>query len=163
MTTNSTASRRSFLKAAIFLCNGLIAGLLAIPGLGFLLTPIFKKQTSDWVEVGLADNFKVSTPQKAAFKYIAQTGYTQKEKKAFVWIRRDNAAESGFVALSAVCTHTGCNVAWNSNENSFVCPCHEGRYDSVGKVISGPPPQPLTKLPVKINGNQLTVLISRTV
>ncbi|GAB4374778.1 MAG: cytochrome b6-f complex iron-sulfur subunit [Elainellaceae cyanobacterium] len=42
--------------------------------------------------------------------------------------------------LNAVCTHLGCVVPWNGNENKFICPCHGSQYNSEGKVVRGPAP-----------------------
>ncbi|MBW3552234.1 MAG: FAD-dependent oxidoreductase [Gemmatimonadetes bacterium] len=39
---------------------------------------------------------------------------------------------------SAVCTHMGCVVHWNSTERSWDCPCHGSRYDPQGGVLNGP-------------------------
>ncbi len=51
--------------------------------------------------------------------------------------------------LSPVCSHLGCLVNWQRTEGAFLCPCHGGRYDIEGNVLSGPPPAPLTRLPMK--------------
>ena len=42
--------------------------------------------------------------------------------------------------INAVCTHLGCVVPWNANENKFICPCHGSQYNSEGKVVRGPAP-----------------------
>ncbi len=62
-------------------------------------------------------------------------------------------------ALSAICTHLGCIIAWQPTAKEFICPCHGGRYDMNGKVIFGPPPRPLEKLEVKLRDGQVFVLM----
>jgi len=57
---------------------------------------------------------------------------------------------SAFHALSALCTHKGCAVAWNANAKQFQCPCHGGRFDMAGRNVAGPPPSSLPTLPVKV-------------
>ncbi|WP_036486085.1 cytochrome b6-f complex iron-sulfur subunit [Myxosarcina sp. GI1] len=49
----------------------------------------------------------------------------------------------GDYGINAVCTHLGCVVPWNGNENKFICPCHGSQYNDAGKVVRGPAPQSL--------------------
>src|SRR4051812_32048445 len=64
------------------------------------------------------------------------------------WLVHESSGD--FRAFSAVCTHAGCTVQYDANAG-FVCPCHGGRYDAnSGAVLAGPPPTPLTRLPVSV-------------
>lgn len=49
-------------------------------------------------------------------------------------------------ALSPVCTHTKCIVNFNTEEKSWDCPCHGGRFSIDGKVLTGPPQHNLRKI-----------------
>ncbi|PUZ28414.1 (2Fe-2S)-binding protein [Chitinophaga parva] len=40
--------------------------------------------------------------------------------------------------VSAACTHLGCLVKWNPDEQSWDCPCHGSRFSYRGKVLNGP-------------------------
>jgi len=66
-------------------------------------------------------------------------------------------APGSFVALTAVCTHLGCIVKWVDDKGECRCPCHGGRFSAEGKVLGGPPPQPLEAYVVTLEENDLVV------
>jgi Rieske Fe-S protein len=60
-------------------------------------------------------------------------------------------ADRGVVAFSQKCTHLGCVVFYQPDEERWHCPCHEGNFATLtGDVISGPPPRPLGRIDVEI-------------
>ena len=42
------------------------------------------------------------------------------------------------VAVSRKCTHLGCRLNFNEQENLLICPCHQSRFTRQGKRVSGP-------------------------
>lgn len=63
----------------------------------------------------------------------------------------------GLRAFSLTCTHLGCTVQWQAAKKEFYCPCHDGRFDEFGDVLAGPPPIPLEQIPVRVEGETITV------
>lgn len=67
--------------------------------------------------------------------------------------------QSGAIALfSLVCSHKRCTVAYQPELQEFHCPCHEGKYNREGYVISGPPPGPLRRYQHEIRGEELWII-----
>jgi Rieske Fe-S protein len=60
-------------------------------------------------------------------------------------------------ARSLWCTHYGCVVHWDPSTGEYVCPCHDGRFDSRGRPIAGPPTAPLRLLAVSLTGDTVTI------
>ncbi|WP_412079423.1 FAD-dependent oxidoreductase (plasmid) [Streptomyces xanthophaeus] len=56
-------------------------------------------------------------------------------------VHRDDAG--ALHAVSAVCTHLGCLVAFNNAERTWECPCHGSRFGIDGEILQGPALRPL--------------------
>lgn len=68
-------------------------------------------------------------------------------------VRSDN----NLVAVNPTCPHKGCRVKWQSQEQNFDCPCHEGKFHFDGSVKGGKPKRPLKVYTVKIVGDSVLV------
>jgi Rieske Fe-S protein len=68
-------------------------------------------------------------------------------------------AEDEVVAFSQKCTHLGCVVYFDAEEDGWHCPCHEGNFETrTGAVTSGPPPRPLGRIDVEIRDDTIWAL-----
>lgn len=149
-------TRRSFMTGAFFLVNAITGTLLAIPILGYILEPLFKRRSSQWIEAGAVDAFSGGVPKPARLKYEVTDGRQRVTKSESFWI----VADSGnVIAFSSVCPHLGCTVGWKPEENHFHCPCHDGVFDAKGMVVSGPPPSPMTRMPVKLENGKIFIQV----
>jgi cytochrome b6-f complex iron-sulfur subunit len=69
-----------------------------------------------------------------------------------------NTAQAGLKAFSAICTHLGCIVEWDTNRGIIACPCHGARFNPVnGAVISGPAPSPLPEFKLTVKDDAVYV------
>lgn len=59
-------------------------------------------------------------------------------------VHRDD--EGALHAVSAVCTHLGCLVAFNNAERTWECPCHGSRFGTDGRLLQGPALHPLERV-----------------
>lgn len=64
---------------------------------------------------------------------------------------------TGFIALSSICTHEGCTVAYTPSTGTIQCGCHGSQFATTGSVINGPAALPLQAYPVSKAGNILTI------
>jgi len=84
-------------------------------------------QYTDWLTSGDLSSPGAIAPGSGA---VVRRGFTK------VAIYRD--AQGVLHERSAVCTHLGGIVAWNSSEHTWDCPCHGSRFDPYGGVLTGP-------------------------
>ncbi len=68
-----------------------------------------------------------------------------------------NTGSDQFVALSAVCTHNGCQITYNHSSGNFPCPCHGSIFAADGSVVEGPASTAVKRYTVSREDNVLTV------
>jgi Rieske Fe-S protein len=66
-------------------------------------------------------------------------------------------ADGSYRAFSATCTHLNCTVQYRGDLEQLWCACHNGFYDMNGKVVSGPPPNPLEVYIVNVADGDVVV------
>ena len=66
----------------------------------------------------------------------------------------------GFIALSSLCTHQGCQVSYNHGNENLPCPCHGSVFSTSGSVLEGPASTALKKYTVVQEGDILTIDLS---
>jgi Rieske Fe-S protein len=136
-----------------------IAGLfglgLGIPLAGFFLSPALKKSLPDWLEIADLGQLRQGEPTKITYRYVRKDGWRMAETRRMTFVLRQD--DGNIVALTNRCTHLGCGVDWNSATQRFTCPCHGGAFDAQGRVLEGPPPKPLARLAVKVEGNKIFI------
>ena len=62
--------------------------------------------------------------------------------------------KNGIFAYSAVCTHAGCTVQYNTASKNLQCGCHGAVFDPANgaKVLAGPTTTPLAKIKIATEG-----------
>lgn len=65
-------------------------------------------------------------------------------------------ADDKYAAYLQRCTHLSCPVMLNADGQRLGCPCHNGAFDAAtGRVLSGPPPRPLPRIALRVEGGQI--------
>lgn len=150
-------SRRKFMGIATGAIGGFITVAIAFPAIAYILAPALKRdETEEWIRLGTASKVELGTPTLFKATIERQTGWIVNETELTFYVLTDNGRD--YVAMSNTCTHLGCRVRWIEDQQQFFCPCHNAAFDKEGEVLSGPPPRPLDRYTVKVEGDQLYVL-----
>ncbi len=97
---------------------------------------------------GTADGSTITIPKAEAAPLLQPNGVMIVRAANFpVPIIVRNLGNAGFIALSPICTHAGCEV--RVMPSSFECPCHGSVYSVEGEVEDGPAPRALQRFPIE--------------
>ncbi len=151
------AGRRRFLSRLITTIHAAIAATLGVVLGGTVLSPLFGKEEENWLPAGTLTNLPEHDPLPVTLRVAREDGYNQIIERRSIFLVRQG--ESGVIAIDSTCTHLGCRVSWDPDEQLIKCPCHGGVYDRDGAVKSGPPPAALSRLATKVDGDQILVQV----
>ena len=141
-------NRKEFIRSSVTACAVVLVG-------GTLLESC-KKDDSSGSTTAPDANFDIDLTDSSAAALNTVGGSIT--KNSIVIIRTDSALSAdSFSVVSGICTHAGCTVNYNKSANQLICPCHEGKFNTSGSVLSGPPSSPLKKYTTTLNGNVLTI------
>jgi menaquinol-cytochrome c reductase iron-sulfur subunit len=157
-----TVTRRRFMTGTAHTAGAIAASAFALPALGFAIGPIFKSTPVHWEAVGPEGMFTDTNYVPVVLTVAPNIG---EAGKTTVYVRRFNAGidtdpydrGTPYIAISSRCAHLGCPVRWVDAAERFICPCHGGVYDLLGRRVGGPPVRPLDRFYTRVNGGQVEV------
>ena len=85
------------------------------------------------------------------------------EASPAVLLRMKGSVEGGegpdqsLVAYSVLCTHKGCHVSWNADQQILICPCHWSSFDPAkrGRMIIGQASQGLPRITLQVESGMI--------
>lgn len=122
-------TRRDLLRGGIGAAAGLAAGVVGLSVLRPGAPALFGDSTrplvgrGEWVTV--ASLAELPAGSVARFSTAAFNGFLVNDAGAVQ-------------ALSSVCTHMGCTLAYRPAQGDLRCPCHGASFDLAGKLANGP-------------------------
>ncbi len=153
--TAAELARRQFL-GKMSLTLGVVGGAaISVPGVGFVLAPLFRDAPQAWRSLGKIDAFALGATVNVVFLDASPLPWAGVTAKSAAWLRRTGDEE--FVAFSVNCAHLGCPVRWMADADLFMCPCHGGVYYADGRGAAGPPPHPLRQYPVRVRNGEVEI------
>ena len=142
-----------FVNATVALIGG---GLSALLG-AFAFGPKARAAEGRWIRAGTTSDLKPDEPVARVLSVSRVDGWYRERTRETVFLVWDG--DRTIRALSATCTHLGCQVRWEAKEKKFRCPCHGGVYGADGAVLEGPPPRPLDHVDARIDPADASVLV----
>jgi len=158
MSHKQNINRRDFIKATTALVGGLIGIAIGTPTIAYLLSPSLRKAEDDSIiDLGPLENYPPGIPTRTEFTRTQVNGWERTATNYGLYVVRKNESEAR--VFSDICTHLGCRVTWHPDQGYYISPCHDGHFDVLGNVVSGPPPRPLDEFVTKIENGILLVTL----
>jgi Rieske Fe-S protein len=156
MSEKKGVTRRSVLMTIGIVFNGIVGAAIAVPVIGYLLSPIKRKSAYlQWVSLGKVGDFPEGETRLATFENPFEKPQDGETAKTPCWVRRLGPQQFQVFAIN--CAHLGCPVRWFPQSELFMCPCHGGVYYANGDRASGPPERGMFTYDYKIVKGELQI------
>jgi cytochrome b6-f complex iron-sulfur subunit len=140
-------TRRRFVGA------GAVLGLIGCgPNASKMTTTVVPAPVDNMIEIEFGKVTELATP--GGMVLVRPIG----SRKPFIVMRLEG---TNFRVLSSKCTHLGCTVHWDNEEQLLRCPCHGSRFSDDGKVVRGPAKQALAQYESQAWGTMLRIRVTR--
>lgn len=168
-------SRRNFLTATTSAVGAVGVGAAAVPFIKFM------SPSKDIIAAGVKD-VDISGMKEGEFRIIMwrkQPIFILRRTKRMIETAakidpatlkdparpEERVKRPDLLVCIGICTHLGCiphfqpeKIAPGFDLPGFYCPCHGGKYDTLGRRLDGPPPENLHLVPYAfINDNKLRI------
>lgn len=154
---NDEVSRRQFFAQITIALSALAGLVIAIPIVGYVLSPLIRPTPAVWRSLGPVSKFKVGDTVKVSYQDPSPQAWAGLTAKTAVWARRDTESPPQFTVFAVNCAHLGCPVHWLPDAQIFLCPCHGGVYYANGSVAAGPPPRGLFQYKTRVVNNEIQI------
>ena len=124
--------------------------------ISLILTRIFRRQSSILAQ----DNSPEEFYEVGTIGQLKAEGFLLNEDLDIGAVLVKETADKSLIAIDPTCTHAGCLVEWEEGENSFICPCHNSKFQEDGTLIEGLAVSDLVKYQVKVENNLVLVGMS---
>ncbi len=177
--------RRTFLVRLNRVLGICLSVPLVYPLIRFIRHGMYPGLDNTWVSLGRLEDFReYDRPRRVSLTRLKRDAYRLQKVEKSHWVVRgspgllrevyrdgklpfrdeagnvlwENTPDVEFVVFSGKCPHLGCAYRWREGKGIFFCPCHVSIFRRDGKVISGPSPRQLDRLPVRIREGHLEII-----
>lgn len=171
-------TRRRFLTVASAVMGAIGAGFAAIPFIkamsptkDILAAGVLEADISDLKEGGLKTLIWRKQPVfilRRTSEMIKKDSEINPGELADKASPEDRVVRPDLFVSLGICTHLGCIPKFmpegvpGTGQPGFYCPCHGGKYDSIGRRLAGPPPENLHLVPYRIEDDNKLLIGTET-
>jgi len=160
MSGSNRISRRDFILATTGIVGGIIGAVVGIPAIGYLIAPALREDKAGApVVIGKLEDFPVGQFRQFSFTLTVVNGWERTANSYGGYLLRRSESPDDILVLSSRCTHLSCTVNWNPDTQKFTCPCHDASFSKEGKVLDGPPPEPLAHFGYSVDADGAITIV----